>query len=49
VDVDLPILDGVEEVLDVVLVRERGSIGLQAAVDFRAFFGREEFSAMRKS
>jgi len=49
VNVDLPILDRVEEVLDIVLVREGGSIGLQAAVDFRALFGSEEFSAMRTS
>jgi len=49
VHVDLPILDRVEEVLDVVFIREGGSVGLQTAVDFLALFGREEFSAMRKS
>lgn len=42
-DVDLPVLDGVEEVLDVVFIGERSAVSLKPTVDFFTFGRVEEF------
>lgn len=42
-DVNLPVLNSVEKVLDVVLVGQGSSVGLEPALNFRLLFGSQKF------
>jgi len=46
VDINLPVFESVLRELEVEFIGERATIRLEAALDFRAFFLREEFSTI---
>lgn len=45
-DVNLPVLDSVEEIFDVVFIGKRSAISLETASDLDLFLGGEEFGTI---